>query len=125
MDGFSTRGYGCRNRGVPTYHAESQVEGCRGRFARKSWVSRRRMVDRSALISESDGQKRTWRIGALSSPLLSVPWSVVENEQPRMVGSETTRPRHESYGDCDAEVRVIAGTGMDTGGSTASHATIN
>ena len=77
------------------------------------------------LISEPDGQKRTWRIGAVSSPLLTVPWSVVETEQPRMVGSETTRPRHESYGDCDAEVRVIVGTGMDTSGSTASHATIN
>ena len=81
--------------------------------------------DRNRLISESDGQRRTWKIGALSSPLLTVPWSVVENEQRRMVGSETTRPRHESNGDCDAEVRVIAGTGMDASGSTASHATIN
>ena len=67
---------------------------------------------------QSDGQKRTWRIGALSSPLVTVPWSVVEDEQPKMVGSETDPPRYESYGDGDAKVRVIAGTGADTGRAT-------
>ena len=52
---------------------------------------------------QSEGQKRTWRIGVLSSPLVSVPWLVVEDGQPKMVGSKTAPPpRHESYGDGDA-----------------------
>ena len=58
-----------------------------------------------------------------ASSLLIVPWSVVEDGKPKMVGSKTaSSPCHESYGDCDAAARVIAGTGADADGSIASHA---
>ena len=60
-----------------------------------------RPVDRSRLIGKRMARRRSNGIGALSSPVVTVPSSVVEDEPIEIAASEMAPARHGSYGDCD------------------------